>query len=48
MKDAASVALKTVTQWLMDNPQYGIDVTMCCFHDSTVKIYEDICKKLID
>lgn len=41
-RDAAVIALKAVTQWLHDHPEYGMAVIMCCYDQETGSIYQNI------
>ena len=41
-QDAAIISLKAVTQWLHDNPEYGMAVIMCCYDQETRNIYQSI------
>ena len=40
--DAAIISLKAVTQWLHDNPEYGMAVIMCCYDQETRNIYQNV------
>ena len=39
---AAVVALRTVSEWLSANPDYGMDVTMVCFDAATRQYYQNV------
>ena len=41
-REAAVVAIKAVTNWLSENPDYGMAVVMCCHDQETRQCYQDI------
>ncbi|MBE6029990.1 MAG: O-acetyl-ADP-ribose deacetylase [Clostridiales bacterium] len=45
MKEAAQIALATVSEWLESNADYEMLVTLVCFSDGAAKIYEEIALK---
>ena len=45
MKEAAQIALATVSEWLESNADYEMSVTLVCFSDGAAKIYEEIALK---
>lgn len=40
-QDASVVALKTVSEWLDANPDYGMAVVMCCYDQETRQCYQN-------
>ena len=41
VREATEIAVNTVQKWLMDNSDYPMDVTFCCFDEWTRKVYEE-------
>ncbi len=41
-QQAASVALRTVSEWLAENPDYGMVVIMSCFDQETRQCYQNV------
>ncbi len=41
-QQAAIVALRTVSGWLAENPDYGMDVVMSCFDTETRQCYQNV------
>ena len=46
LKEATSVATKTVARWLKEHEDYPIEVIYCCFNQLAADIYEEYVKKL--
>ena len=42
VKEAAEVSYKAVTDWLIENADYGMDVLLACFNDKAVEAYKSI------
>ena len=40
LEKAVPIALITISQWLDRNPNYGMDVTLCCFDQKTYDMYQ--------
>ncbi len=41
-REAAAVALSTVSKWLSENKDYGMAVVMSCYDDEMRKIYQSV------
>ena len=40
LKEATEIALRTVSEWLNLNPNYGMEVMFACFNDKTTELYK--------
>lgn len=45
LKDATEIALQTVSDWLMINPNYGMTIIFACFNENTTSLYQSIWEK---
>lgn len=41
-QEAAAIALTTVSNWLSDNPDYGMTVVMSCYDEKTRQCYQNV------
>lgn len=41
-REAARIALDTVSRWLADNPDCGLKVLFCCYDDAMYSVYREI------
>lgn len=48
LKDATLVALRTVSEWLKVNKNYGMTVVFACYDDETTDLYRSIWEENVD
>ena len=46
VKEACTIALRTISQWLSDNSNYPMSVIMSCFNDEVLQGYQEYVAKL--
>lgn len=41
-RDAAEVALKSISEWISENPNYDIKIILCCYDEKAYAIYQEV------